>query len=95
MGNIHAAGPATPPPPPAPTPHTVTPVDEPKKGEEKEGGIENPGTMEDIHKQCKGKAFLILFCHLLGFWSCLRRGDCSAKGAQEYRIPVSGSREGK
>lgn len=84
MGNIHAASPATPPPPPAPTPPTVTPVDESKKGEEKEGGIENPGTMEDIHKQCKGKGFILLFLLVFGFWGCRRKGGYSAKAAKGY-----------
>ena len=47
MGNVMASGPSPPPPPP-PQPSTplVPPTDVPT--------LENPGTVEDLHKKTKG-----------------------------------------
>ena len=51
MGNVHAASPGTAPPPPsAGAEPTVTPAETTEEKTE----IKNPGTMEDIHKKCKG-----------------------------------------
>ncbi|XP_071544847.1 mitochondrial import receptor subunit TOM40 homolog 1 [Panulirus ornatus] len=61
MGNIQAASPGIPPPaPPQPIPLAVPPVAEEKKSEEGDVGIENPGTMEDLHKKCKD-VFPVMF----------------------------------
>ena len=53
MGNVHAAGPGAPPPPPPSTGVPLTP--KPPTEEKNEEEIKNPGSMEDIHKKCKGK----------------------------------------
>ena len=51
MGNVLAAS-APPPPPPTFTPPPPTATEQ--KPESDESNDLNPGTMEDLHKKCKG-----------------------------------------
>ena len=67
MGNVHAAS-APPPPPPSSLspelPPSLAKKDLPTSLDGSER-LENPGTIEDLHKKCKGT--VLILCHLYPF----------------------------
>lgn len=67
MGNVLAASVPPPPSPPPPTSGLLPNLEKPDSSESLQSsnkfsdGLKNPGTIEDLHKKCKGKLSLYLF----------------------------------
>lgn len=80
MGNVLAASAPPPPPPPPPGPGLMPNLEEPGPltdgyaSTEMSSQIENPGTIEDLHKKCKGISSKIHATTLeyspLSSWTC-------------------------
>lgn len=67
MGNVLAASVPPPPSPPPPTSGLLPNLEKPDSSETLQSsnkfpdGLKNPGTIEDLHKKCKGKVSVYLF----------------------------------
>lgn len=67
MGNVLAASVPPPPSPPPPTSDLLPNLEKPDSSESLQSsnkfsdGLKNPGTIEDLHKKCKGKGSVYLF----------------------------------